>query len=564
LQITKGRHQISVGVWFQRVQDNEDTASRTLGQATFASLQTFLQGTVTSFQVVPAPNELGWRSVFGAWYFEDTIRLRPNLTLTAGIRHEFTTGWNEVSGRAANYITDGQGVLLTAPRISSSAFTENNAKKLFGPRVALAWDVFGNGKTAVRAGFGTYYSLIDDLSFLLNSLPPANGAASYAGALLPLLPVVPGVQPPQSCGPGVPTPCTTYAPQGIQPDAKTPAVQEWNLRIEQQLSQNTALRVAYVGSHGYHGLLSVDPNSIPAQICGSATCTSGGNGTARGTVGQGAVYIPVSATRPNPYLGAGFFWYTEGNTSYNALQIDVTRRLSRGLQIRGNFTWSRNLDMNSALTGAQANNQPQMIMNRNNLRGDWGLSALNVTAQSSISASYELPFGKGKPMLNSAGGLAQFLVGGWQLNGIATLLSGFPITPQVGSNRSGDGDTRNPDRPSLNPGFSGPVVLGTPNQWFDPNAFVLPTAGTWGNAGRGILTGPGLGEVDLSLFKKIALSERMNLQFRAEAFNVQNRANFGTPNAIVFSNGAVSPSAGLITSTVTTSRQIQFGLKLIF
>jgi hypothetical protein len=563
LQVTKGKHQISAGVWFQRVRDNEDTASRTLGQATFATLQTFLQGTVTSFQVVPAPNELGWRSVFGAWYFQDTIRLRPNLTLTAGVRHEFTTGWNEVSGRAANYVTDGQGVLLTAPRISNSAFTQNNAKKLFGPRIALAWDPFGSGKTAVRAGFGAYYSLIDDLSFLLNSLPPANGAASYSGALLPLLPVSPGVSPPPSCGSGVSAPCTTYAPQGIQADAKTPAVQGWNFTVEQQLSQNTALRISYVGSHGYHGLLSVDPNSIPAQTCGSASCTSGGNGTARGTVAQGAEYIPVSATRPNPYLGAGFFWYTEGNTSYNALQVDITRRLSRGLRVRGNFTWSKNLDMNSALTGAQANNQPQMIMNRNDLRRDWGLSALNATAQSSISASYELPFGKGKQFLNN-GGLAERLIGGWQLNGIATMLSGFPITPQVGSNRSGDGDTRNPDRPSWNPSFSGPIVTGNPNQLFNPNAFVLPDVGTWGNVGRGTLTGPGLAEVDFSLFKKIAVSEKMNLQFRAECFNVQNRANFGTPNAIVFANGAISPSAGLITSTVTTSRQIQFGLKLIF
>jgi hypothetical protein len=156
------------------------------------------------------------------------------------------------------------------------------------------------------------------------------------------------------------------------------------------------------------------------------------------------------------------------------------------------------------------------------------------------------------------------LIGGWQLNGIATMLSGFPITPQAGSNRSGDGDTRNPDRPSLNPSFTGSIVQGNPNRWFDPNAFILPAVGTWGNAGRGILTGPGLGEVDLSLFKRIAVTEKVSLQFRAECFNVQNRANFGTPNAIVFSSGAVSASAGLITSTVTTSRQTQFGLKLMF
>jgi hypothetical protein len=281
-------------------------------------------------------------------------------------------------------------------------------------------------------------------------------------------------------------------------------------------------------------------------------------------VAQGALYIPVQATRPNPYLGAGFFWYTEGNSSYNALQIDLTRRLSRGLQIRGNFTWSKNLDMNSAPTGAQASNEAQMIMDRNDLPMDWGRSALNVAAQASISATYELPFGRGKRLFGGASGLAERLAGGWQLNGIATLLSGFPLTPQDGSNRSGDGDTRNPDRPSLNSAFAEPVITGNPNQWFHPNAFILSTPGTWGTLGRGTYNGPGLADVDLSLLKNTAVTDKMNLQFRAECFNIQNRANFGTPNAIVFSNGTVSPSAGLITNTVTTSRQIQFGLKLIF
>ncbi|MGH9786927.1 MAG: carboxypeptidase regulatory-like domain-containing protein, partial [Terriglobia bacterium] len=140
----------------------------------------------------------------------------------------------------------------------------------------------------------------------------------------------------------------------------------------------------------------------------------------------------------------------------------------------------------------------------------------------------------------------------------------FPFTPMVGSNRSGDGNMRNPDRPSVNPYFQGPVILESPNRWFDPNAFVLPTPGTFGNLGRGVLTGPGLATVDMSLFKTTSLSERTALQFRAEFFNLFNRSNFGAPNAIVFSGGAVSSSAGLITSTTTTSRQIQFGLKLIF
>src|SRR2546426_4871503 len=212
----------------------------------------------------------------------------------------------------------------------------------------------------------------------------------------------------------------------------------------------------------------------------------------------------------------------------------MLRRLSRRLQFRGNYTWAKNLDMNSALTIAQAQNQPQMVMDRNDLHRDWGPSALTPTSQASISAHYEFPF-------DAAGRLGK-LIGGWQVNSITTLLSGFPFTPQIGSNRSGDGNTRNPDRPSLKPSFPGPMLLGKQTQWFDPNAFVPPDVGTWGNLGRGTLRGPGLVEVDLSLFKNIGLSEKTNLQFRTEFFNAFNHTNLGTPNPIVFSGGGINPS----------------------
>ncbi len=554
VQIAQGIHQVSAGVWFQRVQDNEDIASRRLGMATFATLTTFLQGTLTNFQVVPNHNELGWRSLFGAWYIQDAIKVRHNLTFQAGLRQEFTTGWNELSGRAANYVTDASGVLLTTPRLGGSAFTENNGTRLFGPRVGIAWDLFGNGKTAVRAGYGIHYSLIDALSFLLSALPPYNGSLAFTGSLPSLLPITPNVPAPPSCGPNAPARCTTYAPQGVQADAKTLAVQEWNFTVEQQLSRNTALRVGYVGSHGYHGLLNIDPNTVPSQICANP------GGCVNGAVPQGSRYNPGGA-RPNPYLSAGFFWFTEGNSSYNALQLDLSRRLSRGLQFRADYTWSKNLDLNSGLTGAQAQNQAQMILDRNDLRRDWGPSALNITSEASLSVTYELPFGG---PARKGGVAGEKLLRGWQVNGIATLLTGFPFTPQVGSNRSGDGNTRNPDRPSLNPSFAGSVVPGKQAQWFNPNAFVLTAVGSYGNLGRGVFTGPGLADLDLSVFKNTVLSERVNLQFRSEFFNLLNRTNLGTPNATVFSGSSISPSAGLITTLATTPRQIQFGLKLIF
>ena len=570
IQIIRGNHQFSFGAWFQKLQDNEDTASRRTGVANFASLTTFLQGTLsaTGFQIVPTTTELGFRSWFGAWYAEDSMKLRRNLTLRLGVRHEFTTGWNEKFGRAANYVTDANGALLTEPRVGKSAFTENNGKWLFGPRAALAWDPFGRGKTAVRAGFGIYYTLIDNLAFLLNSLPPANGSATFTGSLFNIgIPFSQGVQPYRACGPGVPSPCTTFAPQGIEAAPKTPTTNEWNLTIEQQLGANMALRVGYVGAFGYHGLLSVDPNSIPAQICSNAAgCPVDAAVPTPTTVPQGTKYIPLltpppapaTSARPNPYLAAGFFWYTGGNSSYNALQLEVTRRLSQRLQFRGNYTWAKNLDMNSALTIAQAQNQPQMVLDRNDLRRDWGASALTPTSQGTISAHYELPFGS-----PNAKGIAK-LAGGWQLNGIATMLSGFPFTPVIGANRSGDGNTRNPDRPNLNPSFTGPVLLKTQAKWFDTAAFVLPTARTWGSLGRGTLRGPGLQTVDLSVMKNTAITERVDLQFRAEFFNALNHTNLGPPNPIVFSGTSVSPSAGLITTLASDSRRIQLGLKIIY
>src|ERR1051326_3947261 len=580
VQVVRGRHQLGIGGWFQRIQVNANSAARNYGEADFASVLTFLQGTTTNWVGTPNRTVMYWRSIEGAWYVQDVFQLRPNFTVRAGVRHEFTDGWNEKYGRASQYLLDASGVptsgpLPSATHIGNSTFLDNNATRLFSPRVGFAWDVFGNGKTSMRSGFGMFYSLLDNLSFQMNFVAPYNTLFAFNNvslldaAVAP--PVVPGKALPPFCSPNVPAgvpgaPCTLVQPMGVKLDARTPTVDSGNYSIEQQLARNMSLRVAYVGSHGYNNVIDIDANTIPQQICSNpAGCASGGiRGTNPPTlVPQGTAYFPAG-TRPNKYIANAYFWSPLGINNYHALKADLTKRLSSGLFFRANYTFAKNLDNGTATASSQSQNNNQSVLDPRHPLIDYGRSALDFRHQGSGSFSYELPFGKGKTFGGGLTGVADKLAGGWQLNGIVTLLSGFPVTPLVGTNRSGNGNTFNPDRPNYNPNFHGPVITGRVDQWFDPNAFSLPPLGTWGTVGRGVLDGPGLGDVDLSLFKTIPITEKTNLLFRAEAFNIANRPNFGVPNFLIFSGDSISPSAGQITSTTTSSRQIQFGLKLMF
>src|SRR5215469_6557983 len=192
------------------------------------------------------------------------------------------------------------------------------------------------------------------------------------------------------------------------------------------------------------------------------------------------------------------------------------------------------------------------------------VSTYDVRHIAVINGVYRLPFGHGQTFGGSLEGWKSLAASGWSVNSIVTIQSGFPFTPQLSYNPSNNGDTRNPVRPFANPDFTGPVILGKPGQWFNPNAFLAPppNSGFYGNLGRDTLIGPGLATWDFSTLKETSFHERLRLQFRAEIFNLLNRANFNTPNLIVFTPTAVSGTAGVITATSTTSRQVQFGFKL--
>ena len=554
-----GRHQFSFGAWFQRLQSNETLALSQFGQATFTSLQTFLAGTTSTFLYDPAPTEMNWRSLFGAWYAQDAIRLNPRLTLTLGFRDEFSTGWNEAHGRAANY-TFTNGVISTQPHIGNSVFTTNNAKFLPQPRIGVAWSPLGR-KTVIRAGFGIYNELQDALGYRTDQNAPFNPTYSIPSLAVSQLPI----------NPTAPVPATAkLVPGGVQPDLKMPTLISYSLRIERELSPNTALTVAYVGSHGYHELVGIDANEPFPVICPAAPCPATYPANfpaplAGSPVPAGTYYVPTS-TRANPAIANTWTWFSRGDSSYNSLQVDVNRRFSHGLSLRGVYTWSKALDDGDSLNATAAGNAPGLVSNPFNLRADWGPATYDVRNMAVVSTLYELPFGSGKAMAGHLEGWSNRLVSGWSVMSIVTAQSGFPFTPQLSYNPSNNGDTRNPVRPFVNPNFTGPVILGTPGQWFNPNAFLAPPAnsGFYGNLGRDTLIGPGLATWDFSVLKNTSLRERLNLQFRAEIFNLLDRANFNTPSLIVFTPSGVSGTAGAITSTSTTARQVQFGLKLLW
>ena len=561
LSWTKGRHQISIGAWFQRVQSNENLALSQYGQATFTSLQTFLQGTAGSLLYDPTPTPLGWRSWLGAGYIEDVIRLKPGLTLSLGFRSESSSGWNEAHGRASTY-TFPNGIISTQPTIGNSALVVNHAKFLPEPRAGVAWSPFGNRhSTVIRAGFGMYNDLQDALGYRTDQNAPFNPTYSLPNLPVSKLPL----------SPTAPVPSTAkLSPGGVQPDLRTPTLISWSFRIQQEITANSSFTVGYVGSHGYHELLGIDANEPFPVICPTSPCPSTypsnfPAGLAGTPVPAGTYYVP-SAAKANPALANTWTYFSEADSSYNALQLDFTHRFSAGLSLRGVYTWSKTIDDGDSLNATTSGGEPALASNPFNLRADRGLANFDVRNVGVINATYALPFGPGKPFLNGLSGIGKALAGGWTLNSIVTLQGGFPFTPQLSYNPSNNGDTKNPVRPFVNPAFTGPVILGNPNQWFNPAAFLAPpnNSGFYGNLGRDTLIGPGLATWDLSFLKDTSIRERLNLQFRAELFNVLDRANFNTPNAVVFTPSGVSPTAGVITSTSTTARQVQLGLKLLW
>ena len=358
LKLTKGIHNLSLGAWFQRVEQTAfSSGQNNAGAITYPTLLAFLQDRPTQFRTQTKPTELIFRSLQAAWYFQDEMKLRPNLTVRLGLRDEMATKVNEKNGNSSNYLFDANGVMVTEPLIGKSPLIRNNARSLWQPRVGLVWDPSGAGKWAVRAGFGIHNDLQDNLANRLNSNPPFSGRLTVEQKpLLSIIPVSADVAPPPSCKSldqslNQTPPCTLYAPGGIDPDLHMPTVQQWSLTVERQLAQDLMVEAGYVGSQSYHISATVDMNTIQPLRCENpAGCQAGGvlPMTQRSLVPQGTDYVPVGR-RPNPLLGSGQGWYYFGTSSYHAMNLSLTKRARSGLAFKSSYTWGKVLEFRHPL-----------------------------------------------------------------------------------------------------------------------------------------------------------------------------------------------------------------------
>ena len=539
--LTRGVHSFQFGAIVERMQDNAFQISGTNGTFRFSSLEDFLTNRPRNFQGLKPPYfTFGTRqTLFGA-YVQDDVKVLPNFTINAGLRYEMTTVPTDVHNRISNllHLTDAQ------PQIGAPYFL-NPTLRNFEPRVGFAWSPFKDRKTSLRGGFGIFDVL--PLPYTFELITPYSTPFSIQ--------VFAGDVPPGSFPTGAFQEFSDNSSVArvsyVEHNPKRSYVMQWNLGVAREISSSLVATIGYVGSRGVHQPYKVDnfdtvlPALTPAGYLYPSTSTS---------------------ETLNPHFGriAGMLW--QANSFYDALQVDVAKRITHGIEIHGAYTWGKSIDTLSATMADDA--YPNGLLNPPffDQRTTRGLSDFNVGQELVINFTWELP----SPDLHSE--FAKRALGGWQFGGIYKASTGQPFTPLVGGDPLGTklDEVSNPPNRLESTGCSTLTNPGNPNHYIKTQCLAFLNPGLRGNLGRNSLIGPGISKFDFSVFKNNRVhrvSENFNVQFRAEFFNVFNRANFASPtdNLAVFDQqGNSISSAGLITSTQTTSRQIQFALKIIW
>ncbi len=552
LLYVKGDHSFKFGLAAERIQSNEFASTDPLGKYTFGSIKNFLINQPATFDAtIPgSASRLYLRqSVFGA-YGQDDYRIRPNLTLNLGLRYEIATIPTEKNNHLATLLN----LTDTKPTVGSLNF-RNPTLRNFSPRVGFAWDPFKDGKTALRGGFGIYDTLPLTYQF---TLLVVNVNPFTLSGLVTTLPIGSF---PTGGFPRLTANTASYA--YVQPNPKRSYVEQWSFSIERQLFAGIVTHIGYSAEHGVHQ---------PFR-------TNDANGVVPTVTAQGLIYPQRSATGAaigtplNPSVGQINAIAWQASNTYNGLNVGVTRK-QKGLRLGVAYTWSKSIDNSSAsitggtfLTGVIS----PLLLFPQYMRGQ---SDFDVRHNLVFNYLWEIPGPK------TDKGAFKWATSGWQLGGIYRAASGLPFTPAIGGDALG---VRNvnpfnmPDRVN-SPECKNPVNPGNPDHYIKTQCFVAPNPGSatipptqpprLGNSGRNSVIGPGISNFDLSLIKNNKIGERFNIQFRSEFFNVLNHPNFQVPDRTVsqlFNQSlAPIPTAGRLIATSTTSRQIQFALKLTF
>jgi Carboxypeptidase regulatory-like domain/TonB dependent receptor-like, beta-barrel/TonB-dependent Receptor Plug Domain len=523
---TFGRNSLKVGADYRFYLLPTIRPQSPYGYYQFNSLVNFLEAKPQSVEMTLPSSTLArdWRQSMFAAYLQDDIRLTPRLTLNAGIRYERESVPVEAHGLSAdlrNPVSDSEPTVGPMYR--------NPTNLGFAPRVGMAWDPFGDGKTSIRAGFGVYYDPLwsDYYANAGGRTPPFYVLGSIKNPVFP------------DAYSLVNSPAFILGRQdAVQYRPNYPYVLQDNFTVQRQVGLNRVITAAYVGEHGIHLPRFVDENQSPQTI-----------------LPDGQIFFPVGSTVQNPNFTGIRYKETNGTSYYNALQLSFEQRFSRSLLLHADYTFSKNIDTGSIDQTQGGNND--LPQNPVSTKAERGLSNYDVRNYFVVYTVWDLPSAPGPKVLTS----------GWQLNAITTLSSGQPFSAVVGFDRARANPQAgtSPERPDLCPGASNNPILGNPTQYFNPAAFCLQPAGYYGNLGRNTLIGPGIIMVNPSLSKVFHVNERIHLQFRAEMFNLLNHPNFAIPSQrTVFSSSGPVASAGLITATTTSSRQLQLGLKMTF
>lgn len=556
----RGDHSFKLGGSMERIQNNGQEQSSPWGVYQTGSLQNFLTANMAYFEAPYPPTldiQRGMRQNLFAFFGNDTIRLRSNLTVNLGIRYEFITVPTEVNGLLANI-----DCMTCFQRVGEPYF-KNPSLHNFSPRVGMAWSPGGSQKTSVRAGFGIFqdellHHQLLDAPFRTPPFWSAGRATSTAANPVPF----PNAYDLFLAGRISNSPSFIFAVDG---KPAQPYTLQYNFSVQRQLPGDVVIMAAYVGSGGRHLARVVDNVAYPTILP------------------NGTIFFPTTSVRRNSNYQEVRFRTFDSTSSYNALQLQARRRFAHGIAFQGSYTWSKSLDMISDSQGSgDIINDTVFATLPEYPRIDKGRSAYDVRQLFVGNFTFDLPFGPGKLVGRNLGSIAGKVVGGWQGQGIVTLQSGMPTGAFLGFDNARTQSTRQSERPNLAPGCTAAnAVLGPPDKttnpqgaYLNPACFSLPAPGTLGNLGRNVFSGPGLATLDFSLIKNAPIWENLNLEFRAEVFNLLNRPNFGYPGQPTFPGtmtvfntpGQTVPTGtfSTITSTLTSAREIQFALKLRF